>query len=198
MPSFISVIQALAGNTQMNYVNYESINDNQKEFIRPDLWDVEMTSKPAAVYYPGDPIFKARLTAFAPSISGTVSGISQVIRGYTIMQKTSKTTSGTISMTFVDREDQAITVFCDDWLQKISDRDKKYSFRKEDTICQLKHTIFNTSRIPIRTMEFYTCQPNSAELPEGGTSDVEVSATLSEIPLTLDFEHYTRTFNNLV
>lgn len=197
MPSILSALKALGGNTNMSYVNYVDIKENGKEFIRKDMWDVEMTSKPQSVYYPGDPIFKARCSAVEPSISAEVSGIEQTIRGYTIKQKTSRNTSGSVTLTFIDREDQAIAVMVDDWKNKISDPDNKYSFRKQDTIADIKHTIFNSSRIPIRTLQYLTCQPNSAEMPEGGSSEAEQSESNSEISLVLDFEHYKRIFENI-
>jgi hypothetical protein len=40
MPNFLSVIDALDGNDLMSQVNYVSVKDNNKEFIRPDMWEM--------------------------------------------------------------------------------------------------------------------------------------------------------------
>lgn len=197
MPTFLSVIDALSGNTMMSEVNYVSVRDNHREFILPNMWEVSWITRPAAVYYPGDEIFRARLNAIAPSIPTGITGIQQVIRGYTKNQKTSVSTNGTVTLTFIDKEDQSMTMFCDDWKNKISDPDTKYSFRTEDTMADIKHLILNTGRIPIRKLEYLGCQPSEVPLNEEGTGEAEISSHLGEIPLNLDFEHFTRVPLNL-
>jgi hypothetical protein len=197
MPDFISALEALSQNPYMSEVNYVSLNENQREFIRPDMWEATFATVPLAVYFPGHDIIKKRLTGIQPSIPTSVSGIQQIIRGYIINQKTSQNTSGTVNLVFTDREDQSITAFCNDWRNKISDPDNKYSFRKEVTIADVEHKILNTSRVPLRTLLYKTCQPNDIALNEEGTSDVEVTSSLSEVTLGLDFEHFKRIFHNI-
>jgi hypothetical protein len=197
MPSFLSAIQALAGNSNMENVNYIDISENHKEFIRKDTWELNFTKKPAAVYYPGDEIVKSRCTTVSPSLPTSIAGIQHNIRGFQINQKTSRNTAGTVNLTFVDREDQAITVMCDDWRNKISDNDNKYSFRKEDTIADLRYSMMNSSRFGIRDIIMLTCQPNDIGLQEEGDSEPEQSSSNSEVTLGLDFEHSKRIYNNL-
>ena len=114
---------------------------------------------------------------------------------YVVIQKTGQNTSGTISLQFTDREDQAISYFVDDWRQKIADRDCKYSFRKEDLVCDAKLEIFNSSRVPVRTLKFYNCIIQDAQLDENGAA--EDGSDRADVPLNLQFEHYERIFENL-
>lgn len=110
-------------------------------------------------------------------------------------QQTSQVTSGTLTLSFVDREDQAITYFIDDWRQKIADRDTKYSFRKDDLVCDIQLFITNSSRIDVRKLEFYNCIITDGTVDENGQAD---SATdRADINLSLKFEHYSRSFENL-
>lgn len=198
MPNkFLSAADVLQGNGYMNYVNHTTLKENNKEFILNTLWEVSFTQVPAAVYYPGDSIIFSRLTGFTPSIDSAITGVEAVIRGFTIMQKTSQKTNGTLSMDFMDREDQAISVFIYDWGTKISDPDTKFSFRKEDTVAEITQTIFNTSRQPIRSNVFYNFQPTTnGGLKEDGVSDPDAGNN-SEVTIEGDFEHYKKRFLNI-
>lgn len=110
-------------------------------------------------------------------------------------QQTSQVTSGTLTLSFVDREDQAITYFIDDWRQKIADRDTKYSFRKDDLVCDIQLFLTNSSRIDVRTLTFYNCIITDGTVDEQGQT--ESATDRADINLSLKFEHYSREFNNL-
>jgi hypothetical protein len=180
----------------MNFIGYETYKDNNKEFLRSDLWEFTFFNPPKIVYYPGDTIFKARLNQVNTGIDTSVNGFEKRMRGnYVIFQQTGQNTSGQIQLSFTDREDQAISYFVDDWRQKIADRDTKYSFRKEDIVADARLVILNSSRIPVRTLEFYNCVIQDAGLDENGTA--EDGADRSDVPLSLRFEHYRRIFDNL-
>lgn len=185
-----------SSNSYMNFIGYETYKDNNKEFLRSDLWEFTFFNPPKIVYYPGDTIFKARLNQVNTGIDTSVNGFEKRMRGnYVIFQQTGQNTSGQIQLSFTDREDQAISYFVDDWRQKIADRDTKYSFRKEDIVADARLVILNSSRIPVRTLEFYNCVIQDAGLDENGTADD--GADRSDVPLSLRFEHYRRIFDNL-
>ena len=114
--------------------------------------------------------------------------------GYTLYQKTNQMTSGTLNLTFVDKEDQAITYFIDDWRQKISDRDTKYSFRKDDVVSDCQLVLTNSSRIKVRTLKFYNCIIADASINENGSA---LGGDRSDCTVSMNFEHYERTFDNL-
>ncbi len=181
----------------MKYIDYESTyKDNNKEFLRGDMWDFSFISAPNIVYYPGDTIFKARLNQVSVGIDTSVTGFEKRMRGnYTIYQKTGQNTSGSLTLGFVDREDQAITYFCDDWRQKIADRDTKYSFRKDDLVGDCELVLTNSSRIGVRKLTFYNCIISDANFDESGVPDD--GSDRADVQLNLNFEHYTRSFTNI-
>ena len=189
-------VKSLVKGGNMGFVNYDNLKETDKEFLRGDLWEFTLVNPPKVVYYPGDDIFKRRLIQVNLGVDTSVNGFEKRMRGnYVIIQKTGQNTSGTISLQFTDREDQAISYFVDDWRQKIADRDCKYSFRKEDLVCDAKLEIFNSSRVPVRTLKFYNCIIQDAQLDENGAA--EDGSDRADVPLNLQFEHYERIFDNL-
>lgn len=181
----------------LGFLHYGNLAETEKEFLRGDLWEFTMNQPPKVVYYPGDAIFKKRLIQINLGVDTSVNGFEKRMRGnFVILQKTGQNTSGTISLQFTDREDQAISYFVDDWKQKISDRDCKYSFRKEDLICaESTLSIYNSSRVLVRELKFYNSIIQDAQLDENGTA--EDGTDRADVPLNLQFEHYERTFTNL-
>lgn len=193
----MSVKSLVTGNQKaLGFLSYDNLKETDKEFLRGDLWEFTLVNPPKVVYYPGDDIFKRRLIQVNLGVDTSVNGFEKRMRGnYVIIQKTGQNTSGTISLQFTDREDQAISYFVDDWRQKIADRDCKYSFRKEDLVCDAKLEIFNSSRVPVRTLKFYNCIIQDAQLDENGAA--EDGSDRADVPLNLQFEHYERIFDNL-
>lgn len=181
----------------MDFINYlDTYREDNKEFLRGDMWQLNITP-PKIVYFPGKKIINARLNSVNVSIDSGVNGFEKRMRGnYVIYQKTGQNTSGTLSLGFVDREDQAITYFVDDWKQKISDRNTKFSFRKDDLVCPLIELIFtNATRLSVRRLLFYNCIIADAPLDENGVA--EDGTDRSDIQLVMQFEHYERKFDNL-
>lgn len=193
----MSVRDLVTGNDKnLGFLDYHKLKDTEKEFLRGDLWEFTLVNPPKVVYYPGDDIFKKRLIQINLGVDTSVNGFEKRLRGnFVVFQKTGQNTAGTISLQFTDREDQAISYFVDDWRQKIADRDCKYSFRKENLVCDAKLEIYNSSRVPVRTLMFYNCIIQDAQLDENGAA--EDGSDRSDVPLNLQFEHYERIFDNL-
>lgn len=181
----------------MSFINYiDTYKDDNKEFLRGDTWEFRFINPPKIVFYPGDKIFKSRLQQVNLGLDTSVNGFEKRMRGnYVIFQRTGQSTSGQITLQFTDKEDQAITYFVDDWKQKIADRDTKYSFRKDDLVADAELVITNSSRVVVRTLKFYNCILRDAGIDENGTQ--EDGTDRAEVPVTLDFEHYERVFDNL-
>lgn len=177
----------------LDFIEYSTIKDTNKEFLRNDLWDLEFTVKPNAVYFPGDLIIRTRLISFDPGTPNSLEPLEHNIRGFQIKQRARQKTDGSMTLTFVDREDHAISYFIQDWFDKISDRATQVGVRKEDYVAEIKYTIYNSSRVAIKELIFHNCMPADKGLPENGTSDV---GSNSEVTLNLDYEHYERTFLN--
>lgn len=196
MAAINDLTNIIAGSQYMKKLNYFDIRESNKEFLRGDLWEFRFTTPPTAVYYPGDDIIQTRLTQVNPGIDYSSNGIEKQLRNnFMIYQQTSQITYGTISMTFVDREDQAIKYFIDDWRNKIADKDSKYSLRKEDLVAECELLILNSSRIPVSTLKFYNCLIMEGTFDENGSP--EDTSDRADISMSMKFEHYERIFDNL-
>ena len=181
----------------MDFIDYErNYKDNNKEFLRGDMWELKWTP-PAIVFWPGDNIINTRLNAVNVALNYGVTGIQKRMRGnFSIYQQTGQETSGTLTLSFVDREDQAITYFVTDWRNKIADPDTKYSFRKDDLVApMIEMIITNSSRIAVRKLTFFNCIIMDGTLDENGT-DVD-GTDRSDLQLSMQFEHYRREFENI-
>ena len=192
-----SLVREAKGDNNLNaYIDSNILLNDNKEFLRGDLWEFSFKKAPRIVYYPGDEIFNTRLTQVNLGIDNSVNGFEKRLRGnFVAYQKTGQNTAGTISLGFVDREDQAITYFMDDWHQKIADRDTKYSFRKEDLIAQCELKLFNSSRVCVRTLSFENCILADRTFDENGVA--EDGSDRADVQLTMNFEHFHRSFDNL-
>jgi hypothetical protein len=181
----------------MKFVDYhESYRENNKEFLRGDLWQFDFVNPPKLAYYPGDDIIHKRLNTVNIATDSSVNGFEKRMRGnYVIRQQTGQSTAGSLALSFIDREDQAISFFVDDWKQKVADRDTKYSFRKEDLVCDCEMFILNSSRVDVRHLEFYNCSLVDAPLDESGI-DADGSDR-SDVQVSMAFEHYSREFLNV-
>lgn len=181
----------------MDFVDYtETYRDDNKEVLRGDMWQLDWVP-PKIVYWPGDKIMNARLNTVNVALNYGVTGIQKRMRGnFSIYQQTGQDTSGTLTLGFVDKEDQAITYFVTDWRNKVADPDTKFSFRKDDLVAEkLTLHILNSSRIPVRTLEFYNCIIMDAPLDDNGMDSDGTDR--ADIQLSMMFEHHSRTFNNI-
>ena len=184
-------------NGYMDFVDYEmTYKDDNKEVLRGDMWQLDW-EPPKIVYWPGDSIMNARLNTVNVAINYGATGIQKRLRGnFSIYQQTGQDTSGTLTLGFVDKEDQAITYFITDWRNKVADPDTKFSFRKSDLVAdKITMHILNSSRIPVRTIEFFNCIIVDGVTDENG-ADVD-GTDRADIQLSMMFEHHRRTFNNI-
>ena len=113
----------------LNYINYQTIREGNKEFLRNDVWDFEFIT-PDMKLFPDRFLFKVRVTDIKVEFP-TENG------------------SGTITLNFIDREDQTISKFIYDWRNKHS--------KLKDVGCIL--TLFNEKRKPIRIYTLHDLQP---------------------------------------
>lgn len=174
----------------MDFIDYLGyVRDDNKEFLRGDMWEFSFINPPRIVYYPGDIIFKTRLTNVNISVNTSTNGFEKRMRGnYTLYQKTGQLTNGQLALTFSDKEDQAISYFTDDWRQKIADRDTKYSFRKDDLVADCEMYYTNSSRKAVRHLTFFNCIIDDAPLDLNGVA--EDGTDRADVQLSMSFEHY--------
>lgn len=197
MATVASLVRASDYSGRMQFIDYENTyKDNNKEFLRGDMWELKCLNAPKIVYYPGDEILNARLNSVQVGIDYSSTGITKQMRGgWRIEQRTNQNTSGTLTLSFVDREDCSITYWVTDWRDKIADPDTKYSFRKDDLVSDFQLIITNAQRIDVKTLTFYNCQFQDAPINENGELDSE--SDRADVTLSLTFEHYNRQHNNL-
>jgi hypothetical protein len=190
---FLESIDLLASaNDPLNYIEYDKINEEQKEFLRSDLWDLQFLEAPHAVYFPGNDLLRLRTTEVNPSFNAGLGEISAVIRQFKIRQTViSGQSDGTISVNYVDREDQAIRSFIHDWREKLWALKNRYTFRKEDTIGTIKLTQFNSSRKPIAEWKMYAVQLQDGDADAMNKAfNSDDPSNNGEFSVTYSFEHY--------
>ena len=188
----VSELVRSSSGLRQQFIDYEkTYKDDNKEFLRGDMWELKFLNAPKIVYYPGDKLINARLNSVQVGIDYSVNGFEKRMRNnYVIYQQTGQNTSGTLTLGFTDKEDQAITYFVDDWRNKISDRETKYTFRKDDIVCDLQLYLTNSSRIDVRTLTFWNCVITDGTMDESGQA--EDGTDRSDIQVYLKFEHYSR------
>lgn len=85
------LVRQAGGN--MGFIEYKTFKDNNKEFLRGDMWELKFINPPKVVYYPGDNIVNARLNAVQVGIDYSVTGIEKRTRGgWSIQQRTNQNT----------------------------------------------------------------------------------------------------------
>lgn len=195
---FLDAKELLLQADGLNYINYETLSEEHKEFLRSDVWDFQFTEPAAAVYFPGNALLKARTQAVNPQFPVGLGQMTAVIRQFTIQQTTiSGTTAGTLGIDYNDREDQAILAWLDDWRDKCGTRENRYSWRKEDTIAQGRLTIYNSSRKPIRIYSILTIQPTDVGNGLNPSLNSDDPQNVGQVSATFSFEHYNLDWKNI-
>lgn len=188
---FLDSKELRSQNDILNYINYQNINQEHREFLRSDTWDFEWTQPAAAVYFPGNDLLKSRMQAINTQFPVMIGQMMAQIRNFTLFQNTiSGTTAGNFSIDYMDFEDQAIKMWLDDWRDKLGGRSDRYAFRKEDTFAQAKLTLMNSSRKPIMVYEIFTIQPvDSGNLMNPMLSSDDPQ-NIGQVSATFSFEHF--------
>lgn len=195
---FLDAKEIILQNDGLNYINYETLSEEHKEFLRSDMWDFQFTEPAAAVYFPGNAMLRARTQAVNPQFPVGLGQMTAVIRQFTIQQTTiSGTTAGTIGIDYNDREDQAIMAWLDDWRDKVGGRENRYVFRKEDTIAQGRLTVYNSSRKPIRIYNILTIQPTDVGNGLNPALNSDDPQNVGTISATFAFEHFELEWKNI-
>lgn len=195
---FLDAKEMILQNDGLNYINYETLSEEHKEFLRSDVWDFQFTQAANAVYFPGNALLKARTQAVNPQFPVGLGQMTAVIRQFTIQQTTiSGTTAGTIGIDYNDREDQAIMAWLDDWRDKCGGRENRFTFRKEDTIAMGRLTIFNSTRKPIRIYSVLTMQPTDVGNGLNPSLNSDDPQNVGQISATFSFEHFHLDWKNI-
>nr|DAD63929.1 MAG TPA: Baseplate wedge protein [Bacteriophage sp.]DAK44524.1 MAG TPA: Baseplate wedge protein [Herelleviridae sp.]DAM52837.1 MAG TPA: Baseplate wedge protein [Caudoviricetes sp.]DAM87474.1 MAG TPA: Baseplate wedge protein [Bacteriophage sp.]DAN33174.1 MAG TPA: Baseplate wedge protein [Caudoviricetes sp.] len=182
----------------LDFLKYQKIAENGREFLRTDIWEFSFVDRPTGVYMPPDENLLIRCTDFNVSIDNSIDRMEAQIRGFTIYQPvTSNKADGSFSMRFIDREDMSIQYMFNDWADKIMEKETKKTGRKLDLTCTVMLKQYNTHRQVIKTLVFYNAFPTTAS--EMGESSFGQDATTNggEYDIEFQFEYYERQRNSV-
>jgi hypothetical protein len=197
MAQFLDLVELGIPNGYMGYIEYQNLSGQGKEILWDATWDIDIPIPPRAVPWPGLDLLKTRLISMDFDINKDLAGTIDVnIRGFHVIQHAGFESNGSITLNFIDFEDQIIYGLAMAFMQIGGANRYKYFVRKEDMIIPELHIYFlNSSRLPVRKITLYTLVFKSYEasyatttMPEGGRG---------EITMSFDFEHHDITILNV-
>ena len=195
---FLDETDLIGQNDDLDFMDYSNIRQEGKEFLLNVFWRFSFIHPPSAVYYPGEDLVNIRLRSTAPQIPLGITDLSVVLRQFTSAQTVaSGTTSGTVTLSMTDFEDQPLLAWFFDWRDKLGSYKHRFIFRKEDTTAEGKLVMYNTSRKPIREYRLYSLQPTdigNGLNPTFGSGDPE---QVGDFDVTLRFEHIDLIWRNI-
>ena len=177
----IGLAEAAAnGSNDFAQMRWSKYMDNNKEFKRPDLWTIKMLSPAPAIYYPGDEVINARLdTCKVTRTSWDYKmGDSPTIRGYKPLGGQPSgfaDMSGSVSMSFVDKQDYAIELWIKSTRDLISHPETRFSYPIELLMSQVELSYHNTVQKRVKVHTFFNCVPTSGTVAEDDPANGDVS-----------------------
>lgn len=197
MAQFLDLTQLGIPQGYMGYIEYKNLSGSGKEILWDATWDIDIPVPPRAVPWPGLDLIKSRLINIDFDVPKELTGTIDVnIRGFHIIQHAGYESNGSITLNFVDFEDQIIYGLAMAFMQIGGANKYKYFVRKEDFIIpEMRIYFLNSSRLPVRLITLYTLVFRSYEssyatptVPENGRDQVS---------LNFDFEHHEITLLNV-
>jgi len=150
-------------------VNRANVGNNNGEILNKFNWDLEVTKRPAIVYWPGDMVYFNRLKDISglPDDQVSIEDV-EVGGGFTITQTGDSANRQPVEVTFnfQDYEDSTIGYLVHDWKIKIQDPVTRRSFRKADLVADMVAYQLNTDLIPVKAWYLY-----NGMISSGSTND---------------------------
>lgn len=176
----------------LSHRNYKRVAENNLEFIRGDIWDVDIPEGgwPTAVYNPGIDVFLERLRSISLSMNNGTNSIDKTIFSAKIHQNAGRANQdGSATFSFIDKEDQAMSFMLNDWLNQIGDPENGFGRHKKELILNCTVNIYNTL---LQRIRYYDCRVGI--LTNAGIQDspTEKGGDLSEVSMSMNFELMTR------
>ena len=182
----------------LSYLNYASLIEDNKEFLRTDMFNFEFipVSKSGSRVLNIDlinKILKESLIKIEPCFPSAPCEIAAIFRSWPKQRQstTINNTSGYIILKFNNKHEYELLKFIEDWKNN-SKREGRFAFLKEDVVADGKLTMFNTSRKPVRIYNLYTMYIMGDE-----TDKLNDTANKEEVYLQLGFEHFTLDWENV-
>jgi hypothetical protein len=188
----------MAGTINYDFLNWEKMAQINDEKIRADLWKLEFTRKPAGIPFPPDDYLQARMLNYQFSPNGEEpSVVPTTIRGFTVLQSTPQgDTSASLSISFEDFSDQSLTYCFSEWKRGMGDYQTKMSLPRAALDCDIRITITDVNKVPIRTIDLYRCLPQFQPFDEHGSGS-EGGDFLSQNQVTFMASMWRRTILNV-
>lgn len=172
----------------LQHRNYLQVAEGNLEFIRGDIWDVDFENMwPLAVYNPGFDLIKKRLYKVSVNMNNGVQQISKEFFDQEIGQNAGRDRqTGTTTLNFHDKEDQAITFMINDWLNQIADPETGFGRHKKELIFPHQTiNIYNTLLQKIRYYEMWAGRMSNCNIPD---DPGDKPTDLSDCDITLSWE----------
>lgn len=180
-------------NEVLTHRNYKKMAENNLEFIRGDIWDIDINSVdgwPSALYNPGEEIFMMRLQTVNITIQDQPKANSKDIQGMHLEQNFGRDScNGVVTFTWQDKEDQAITFMLNDALNQIGDPDTGFGRHKKELNFNFKVNFYNTLLQKIRYYDCDTGIINNCTIPDAPTVK---GGDLSNCQMIINFQQIKR------
>jgi hypothetical protein len=172
----------------LQHRNYYQVAESNLEFIRGDIWDIEIGTNdwPLAVYNPGIDILKKRLDTMSISMNNSTEKIEKDIFNQHLIQNAGRNSQyGSVVFNFIDKEDQAITFMLNDWLNQVGDPQTGFGRHKKELILNLKINFYDTL---LRKIRYYNCVTGILDTVDIPETPGEKGSDLSNCSMTIQFE----------
>lgn len=172
----------------LTHRNYFKVAEANLELIRADLWDIEFLHFPKAVYDPGIELIKRRLNKVSFGNFSDPEAITKEVLGHTTTSHAGRKSSPqSVTLSFVDREDQALTFMIQDWKDQTAESDYGFGRHKSEMIIdQFNIIYYNTLLQPYQRIEFYHGLYEASDLPKEAEDH---GGDNSDVSITIKFAH---------
>lgn len=172
----------------LDHRNYFKVAEGNLEHVRGDIWDVNWSQWPTALYNPGYELIKVRLISVTPGVQYTYQNLTKDVHGHEVNSPGARGKSAaSCTYNFNDREDLAITYMIREYLNQSSDNDTGFGRHKSELVMESELTFYNTILQPTRSIKYYSGLYESDTVPvdtsERGTGDH------STVSLTVKYQH---------
>lgn len=179
----------------LDFKEYHSIAQNNREMIVNDEWEVEITV-PSGIYAPPVQIINQRVQNVDLGIDMNIESLDAQLRGFNLTQAGHAQTAGALSFTLMDFEDMSLQYMFEEWATLMSNRGTRRSHRGEDYKTIVKFRQYNTTRQLIKSWIFYGCHPINNPQTEMSGFDASNRQNVGMLNWTLKYEHYERTIHS--
>jgi len=169
------------------FINRTAIAGDNGDIVSNYHWELIIDRWPEAIYYPGDKVFKTRLTNVTPPLTTLDHQIHDInIMGFHIKQPGDIDYSGSIQGDFQDYVDQSVQAIFLDWAMKCQDPESRLGLRKRLLIMDCTLFQFDRANNPIKQWQ---CFAGMYKQHSSGEAFAGENTPGGKIGFSVDFEH---------